>query len=160
MAASNAGLGYGCDVEVSTTGLSPDVLTPIDEVFTISPPTSKSDQIDVTHMQSPNRRREFIAGLTDGGEFSCEMNFVPGGATDDFLFAIINTPVGQSKRRFIRLSFPNGTTWFFQGRPYRLHHCGAGRQQNDCNRCFQGQRRSDDRLDVIPCQKRKAKSSS
>lgn len=115
MAASNALLGYGCVVEVSTSGLSPDVLTPIDEVITISPPTSKSDQIDVTHMQSPNRRREFIAGLTDGGEFSCEMNFVPGGNTDDFLFAIINTPVGQSKRRFIRLSFPNGTTWFFQG---------------------------------------------
>ena len=43
------------------------------------------------------------------------MNFVPGSATDDFLFAIINTPVGQSKRRFIRLSFENGTTWFFAG---------------------------------------------
>jgi hypothetical protein len=71
MAASNALLGYGALVEVSTTGNSPDVLTPLDEVYTITPPTSTSDQIDVTHMQSPNRRRDFIAGLTDGGEFSC-----------------------------------------------------------------------------------------
>jgi hypothetical protein len=115
MAASNALLGYGAVVEVSTTGNSPDVLQALDEVTTITPPSSTSDQIDVTHMQSPNRRREFIAGLTDGGEFSCEMNFVPGSNTDDFLFAIINTPVGQSKRRFIRLSFPNGVTWFFAG---------------------------------------------
>lgn len=115
MAASNALLGYGSIVEVSTTGNSPDVLQALDEITTITPPSSTLDQIDVSHMQSPNRRREFISGMTDGGEFSCEMNYVPGGATDDFLFAILNSPVGVSRRRFVRLSFPNGTTWFFQG---------------------------------------------
>jgi hypothetical protein len=114
MAASNALLGYGSVVEVST-GASPDVLQALDEVTTITPPSSTSDQIDVTHMQSPNRRREFISGLTDGGEFSCEMNFIPGSTTDDLLFAILNSPVGASRRRFLRLSFPNGVTWFFAG---------------------------------------------
>ena len=65
MAASNAAIGYGANVEVSTTGNSPDVLTTLDEITSITPPSSTSDQIDVTHMQSPNRRREFIAGLVD-----------------------------------------------------------------------------------------------
>ena len=111
---SNALLGYGSVVQVSTGDL-PDVLQNIDEVTNITPPSNTLDQIDVSHMQSPNRRREYIAGMTDGGEFSCEMNFVPGGATDDFLFAILNTPVGQSRLRHIRLSFPNGVTWFFDG---------------------------------------------
>jgi tail tube protein len=114
MAASNALLGYGSVVEVAT-GSSPDVLQALDEITTITPPSSTSDQIDVSHMQSPNRRREFISGMTDGGEFSCEGNYIPGSATDDLLFAIINSPVGVSRRRFIRLSFPNGVTWFFTG---------------------------------------------
>jgi tail tube protein len=113
MAASNAALGYGSVVEIST-GSSPDVLQTIDEVITITPPTVKVDQIDVTHMQSPNRRREFISGLIDGGEFKCEINFVPGSVTDDFLFDLLSLPPGTSRRRFIRLSYPNGTTWFFQ----------------------------------------------
>lgn len=111
---SNALLGYGSVVQVST-GDSPDVLQALDEITNITPPGNTLDQIDVSHMQSPNRRREYIPGMTDGGEFSCEMNFVPGGATDDFLFAILNTPVGQSRLRHIRLSFPNGVTWFFDG---------------------------------------------
>jgi hypothetical protein len=111
---SNASLGYGGVIEIST-GDSPDVLTTMQEVTNITPPSSTLDQIDVSHMQSPNRRREYISGMTDGGEFSFEMNFVPGAATDDFLFAILTTPVGVSRRRHLRLSFPNGVTWFFDG---------------------------------------------
>lgn len=114
MAASQAILGYGCTVEVST-GSSPDVLQTIDEVTNITPPGNTLDQIDVSHMQSPNRRREFISGMADGGEFSCEHNFVPGSLTDQFLFALLNTPIGTSRRRFVRLSFPTGATWFFAG---------------------------------------------
>jgi Lambda phage tail tube protein, TTP len=111
---ANALLGYGSVVEIST-GDSPDVLQTMQEVTNITPPSATLDQIDVSHMQSPNRRREYISGMTDGGEFSFEMNFVPGAATDDFLFAILTTPVGVSRRRHLRLSFPNGVTWFFDG---------------------------------------------
>lgn len=114
MAASNALLGYGSVVEIAT-GSSPDVLQAMDEVTTIKPPNIKLDQIDVTHMQSPNRTREFISGLRDMGDFSFEGNFIPGSPTDDFLFALMNVPAGTSRRRAIRLSFPTGSTWFFAG---------------------------------------------
>lgn len=111
---SNALLGYGCIVQVAT-GSSPDVLQALDEITNITPPSVKYDDVDVSHMQSPNQRREFIVGMGDGGEFSCEMNFIPGSNTDDFLFGLMNLPPGTSRTRFIRLSYPNGTTWFFSG---------------------------------------------
>ncbi|HMF28186.1 MAG TPA: phage tail tube protein [Candidatus Cybelea sp.] len=111
---SNALLGYGAVVEVAT-GTSPDVLQALDELHNIKPPQMKLDQVDVTHMQSPNRTREFITGLRDMGEFSCEGNYVPGSPTDDLLFALMNLPPGTSRHRAIRLSFVSGTTWFFSG---------------------------------------------
>jgi Lambda phage tail tube protein, TTP len=114
MAASQAMLGYGSTVQISTAA-SPDSFQQMDEIKSITPPSNTLDQIDVTHMQSPNRRREFISGLNDGGEFSFEMNFVPGSNTDDFLFDLLNTPVGQSRRRSIVLSFPTGASWSFGG---------------------------------------------
>ena len=71
------------------------------------------DQVEVTHMQSPNRYREFISGLLDGGEASFEMNFVPGSTSDDRIFELLNLPTGVSRRRACRISFPNGVTWSF-----------------------------------------------
>jgi HK97 gp10 family phage protein len=79
----------------------------------IKPPSAKLDQIDVTHMQSPGRRREFITGLIDSGEASFEMNFIPGSASDQRLNSLLTLPVGISRRRSCRISFPNGVTWTF-----------------------------------------------
>src|SRR6185503_20859648 len=73
------------------------------------------DQIDVTHMQSPNRNREFISGLNDPGECSFDMNFIPGATSDDRIFELMNLPTGSSRARNCRVSFPNGTTWSFSG---------------------------------------------
>lgn len=114
MAASQATLGYGSVVQIATEA-SPDVYASIDEVTNVTPPQSTLDQIDVSHMQSPNRRREYISGMTDSGDFVCEGNFVPGSATDDRLFELLNLPTGQSRRRSLRCSFPNGSTWTFDG---------------------------------------------
>ena len=41
------------------------------------------------------------------------MNFVPGSTSDDRLFELLNLPVGTSRRRACRISFPNGVTWSF-----------------------------------------------
>lgn len=112
MAESNAQLGYGSVFQIQTEN-SPDNYVDLAEIFNITPPSSTLDQIDVTHMTSPNRRREFISGLNDSGEASLEMNFVPGSTSDDRLFELINLPTGQSRRRNCRISFPNGVTWSF-----------------------------------------------
>jgi hypothetical protein len=112
MPASGAMLGYGSTFEIVSDS-SPDVYVAMAEVISITPPSSVLDQIDVTHMQSPDRRREFISGLIDGGECSFDMNFIPGSTSDDRLFELLNLPVGSTRRRSSRISFPNGVTWTF-----------------------------------------------
>jgi hypothetical protein len=114
MAESQAQLGYGSTFQIQTEN-SPDAYADLAEVVNITPPSATLDQIDVTHMTSPNRRREFISGLIDSGECSLDINFVPGNSTDIRLFELINLPVGVSRRRNLRISFPNGRTWSFTG---------------------------------------------
>lgn len=111
---SNAMLGYGSVFEVQTEN-SPDSYVAMAEVISITPPSFSLDQIDVTHMQSPNRNREFISGLNDPGECSFDMNFIPGNASDDRIFELMNLPTGASRARNCRVSFPNGLTWSFSG---------------------------------------------
>lgn len=112
MAESQAMLGYGSTFQIQTEN-SPDNYVDLAELTNITPPSSSLDQIDVTHMQSPNRNREFISGLNDPGECSFDMNFVPGSTSDDRLFELLNLPTGTSRRRNCRISFPNGVTWTF-----------------------------------------------
>ena len=114
MPASEAMLGYGSVFEVANEN-SPNDFTAMAEVTNITPPHADVDQVDVTHMQSPNRYREFIDGLIDAGECSFDINFVPGNATDDRLFELLGLPTGVTNARNCRISFPNGTTWSFLG---------------------------------------------
>lgn len=112
MPASQALLGYGSVFQIQAEN-SPDNYVDMAEVISITPPSSSLDQIDVTHMTSPNRNREFISGLNDPGECSFDMNFIPGSTSDDRLFELLNLPVGTSRQRSCRISFPNGVTWTF-----------------------------------------------
>jgi hypothetical protein len=114
MAESQAQLGYGSVFQIQTEN-SPDTYVALAELTNITPPSFTYDQIDVTHMESPNRLREFISGLGDAGECSFDMNFIPGSTSDDRLFELMNLPVGTLRRRNCRISFPNGTTWSFSG---------------------------------------------
>lgn len=109
---SNAMLGYGSVFQVQAEN-SPDNFVDMAEVISITPPTFSLDQIDVTHMQSPNRNREFISGLNDPGECSFDMNFIPGNSADDRLFELLNLPTGSTRTRACRISYPNGVTWSF-----------------------------------------------
>jgi hypothetical protein len=114
MAESVALLGYGSVFQIQTEN-SPDNYVDMAEVISITPPTFTLDQVDVTHMTSPNRNREFISGLNDPGECSFDMNFVPGSTSDDRLFELLNLPTGTNRRRNCRISYPTGVTWSFSG---------------------------------------------
>jgi len=106
---SDAMIGYGSVFQIVSEN-SPDLYVALAEVFNITPPTFTADQIDVTHMTSPDRRREFIPGLIDPGECSFEMNFVPGSTSDDRLIELLNLPAGTNQNRSCRISYPNGVT--------------------------------------------------
>lgn len=66
---------------------SPGGWTTVAEVINITPPSIARDAQDATHTESPEGWREFIPGLKDGGEMSCELNFVPDSYTTDLILA-------------------------------------------------------------------------
>jgi hypothetical protein len=108
MAASEAMLGYGSKFSIHDDN-SPGVYVEMGEVFNITPPNSQTDDVDVTHNQSPSRKREFIPGLIDPGECSFEMNFIPGSASDVRIRALQIS----GAQKMCEIEFPNAETWEF-----------------------------------------------
>lgn len=111
MAASEAMSGYGTIFEVRDGPDTSDAFTELAEVTSITPPSASVDVIDVTHTQSPDSQREFVQGLTDPGECSLGLNFVPNSATTAFILAWRTS----RERRDCRITFPDNTTWTFSG---------------------------------------------
>lgn len=105
---TGAGIGYGSLVEM-TDAANPVTWTYLGEAKSINLPADTIDQVDATHMQSPNRTREFIPGLVDPGEFSFEQNYIPGSASDVALTA------AKGQQKTIRVTFPNGRQVIFNG---------------------------------------------
>lgn len=83
---SNARIGWGGKVYLGTSALE-STLTLLGEVIDATFPSDETDEVDVTHLASPGRRKEFKAGLIDGGEMTITMNYDPGSATDLLLTA-------------------------------------------------------------------------
>lgn len=105
---TQASIGYGTTVEMADVA-TPTTFDYLGEVKSVTPPSDTTDSHDATHMGSPNRTREFVEGLTDPGEFSFEMNLVPGSASDIALTA------AKGKRKLIRQTYPNGRQLLFYG---------------------------------------------
>jgi hypothetical protein len=60
-------------------------LTELKQVKSFTLPQDEVDQVDITHLKSPNRRREYAPGMIDGGEFEVVLNFRAGSDTDQLL---------------------------------------------------------------------------
>ena len=87
-------------------------LVQIAEVTAVTPPNPQTDQIEATHFNSPNRRREYISGLIEDGEGTFEMNFVPGSASDTLIREAQNAATARS----YRIILPDGDTgWQIDG---------------------------------------------
>lgn len=76
---TNAKTGWGGEFHFDNDS---DVLTELVEVKSFTLPNGKADQLDATHLKSPNRRREKVAGMIDDGDLTVTLNYVPGSATD------------------------------------------------------------------------------
>jgi hypothetical protein len=72
-----------------------------------TPPADADENVDASHMQSPNKRREYIPNMSDAGEASFEMNYVAGSDTDKFLRSI------RGKKLVVRQTFPNGVQFIY-----------------------------------------------
>jgi hypothetical protein len=112
MAASNAILGFNTTISVETSAGS-GVYTEIAEVTNSTPPDDQTDDVEVTHMKSPNRTKEYIPGLTDLGTCQVDMNWIPSSATDLFIIAW----KASGLRRSVKFVYPNGATDTFAAYP-------------------------------------------
>jgi hypothetical protein len=82
---SEAEIGHGCyiEVELDPSG-SPGVYTEIKELKTISQFPSKTvDDVDVTHMKSPNKVRELRPGGVTLGPLQFGINWIMNDPTHD-----------------------------------------------------------------------------
>lgn len=105
---TEAMIGYGSKFLLEDDS-SPPELVELAEVVNITPPNMQTAQVDATHMQSPNRMMEFIAGLTDPGSASFVMNFVPSSDSDARILAWR----ASGLRKQCQIIFPNAVTWTF-----------------------------------------------
>lgn len=76
-------IGYGSTVRIGR-GDTP-VWTELALVGDIDMPEDSVDDVEVTHMKSPGRRKQFIAGLIDTGSVSIPMNYIPNSPSDVLL---------------------------------------------------------------------------
>jgi len=104
--ATEAMIGYNTKYEIWDDSLTVPAFVGVAEVTNVTPGEATADRVDATHMQSPNRRREYISGLIDNGEASFEINWVPGSDTDVMLRELFES--GEVVEH--RITFPNGVT--------------------------------------------------
>lgn len=76
-------IGYGSSVRIGR-GATP-AWTSVALVGDLELPDEQADEIEVTHMLSPGRRKQYIAGLLDSGELTIPTNWIPGSPTDTLL---------------------------------------------------------------------------
>jgi len=105
--------GFGVQFKTGD-GASPEVFTPVAEVLSVSGPTINRDVIEATHTDSLNNYKEFLSGLTDGGEVTVTMNFLPGDGTQDEATGILGDFLVQTLRNY-SIVFPTSpaVTWTF-----------------------------------------------
>ena len=87
---SDAKIGHSITFKIQNAA-SPVAMVSIGEVESLSMPALARDAVEVTHMSSPEKWREFIAGLKDGGEVTAEIHFVPGSVGALLLMAQFDT---------------------------------------------------------------------
>lgn len=109
--ATEAQIGIGAEFWLDDNAVTP-VLTKLGEITTISLPNPQQAEVEATHFGSPNRRREYIAGLIEDGEGTFEMNLVPGSATD----ALIRGALDGGLTKDYKIVLPDGAgTWEVTG---------------------------------------------
>jgi hypothetical protein len=78
---TEARIGWGGKLFLSTDNTEAN-LVQLQEVRECGFPQDETDEQEATHLLSPGRRREYVQGLIDGGEFTVTLNYDPGSATD------------------------------------------------------------------------------
>jgi hypothetical protein len=102
-----ATIGWGAKVYLQDGG---GVYQQLSEVTAFPFPEDAIADVKATHLLSPNRREEYIAGLIDGGTGDIVMNYVPGSATD----ALCRDLVASGSTRGFRVQILQPDTTYYE----------------------------------------------
>ena len=69
----------------------------------ITPPSKSRDAIEKTHLKSPDRYKQFFAGLKDGSEAKIGLNFAPS------VYAALDAAF-EAGMKWCQITFPDETT--------------------------------------------------
>ena len=97
----DASIGWGGEVWLSTDATAAN-LAELVQVVSFAIPEIQVDQEETTHLKSPNRFKEFVDALADGGTVGIVLNFRPGSDTDEMLDGWET----ERGKRAIRLNVP------------------------------------------------------
>jgi hypothetical protein len=103
---TEAQIGWGTRVFLQDAS---DNWVELDEVTDVGFPDDQVADIEATNYKSPQKRKEFIAGLIDAGTGDVVMNYVPGSATDVLCRA--RRDAGDAKGMRIDLLQPDSSYW-------------------------------------------------
>ena len=70
---------------------SPPVLQSVEEVISVSGLGKSNELVEATNFDSPQGTREFIAGLSDGAEFTVEANYIPGATVQPLVMDAVDS---------------------------------------------------------------------
>lgn len=99
-------IGFGSKFAIGD-GADPEVFTEVALVTAITPPEQTVDTVDKTHMQSPGRRKEYMATLADQSALDVTFNYDPGGDNETLIMAALNGFAAVN----VRMTWPNDVTW-------------------------------------------------
>lgn len=108
---TNAAIGHSSTFKRSSDGTSGGTMTALAEVVSINGVNLTRETVDVTHLTSTSRYREFIGGLRDGGEVTIAMNFDPDET--DYTNAISDH--NSDTAGYYQVVFPDTSEWGFTG---------------------------------------------
>lgn len=107
-------LGYGSLFQRGDGAVS-EAFTTVAENLNVGLPSMSKAVIDATSHDSPNRYREFIGGLKDGGEITIDGHYLPANATQGFTTGL-GADFESDDARNYRIVLPASLgTWAFSG---------------------------------------------
>lgn len=96
--------GYGAKFYLGDGG-GPEVFTKISELAAVVPPDKQQETAEATHMESPQRFKEYILTMKDSGEVQLTFNWLPTDSTQ----ALIDAAYDNSRRCNMRIVFYGDT---------------------------------------------------
>jgi predicted secreted protein len=100
-------IGHSTKVMRSDDRTSSGTFSTVGAVRDITPPKLARDAVETTDMESPERWKEYIGGMKDGGEFSFEMTFDPASAETTAFMTDLNTDLTG----YYKFIFPDLSEW-------------------------------------------------